>query len=212
MSPRIADPKTRQRLIETAARVLAEEGTAALTARRLARELGTSTTAVYTHFGGMTELRREIRREGFARLAEHLAGAPRSDDPVTELTNLGTGYCVNAFLNPHLYRTMLLEAPLDPEDAATGLDTYERLVAAVERCIAEGRFPRCPDAATGAAQIWAMTHGFVSLALVNMVELGEVEGLMKGMALALFSGYGDSRAAIERSLDAAAPPPVTASG
>ena len=198
---------TRQALIETGARVLSEEGPAALTARRLARELGASTTAVYTHFGGMIELRRAIRREGFARLARHLASAPAGGDAVTELTNLGTGYCVNAFTNPHLYRVMFLEPPLDPEDAAAGAATYERLVAAVERCIAAGRFPRCPDAATGAAQIWALTHGFVSLVLSGMIELAAIEPLMTGAAVALFTGWGADRRELERSLAAAAPPP-----
>jgi len=33
-----------------------------VSARRLARELGTSTMVVYTHFGGMDELSRQVMR------------------------------------------------------------------------------------------------------------------------------------------------------
>ena len=33
-----------------------------MSARRLARELGTSTMVVYTHFGGMDELSRQVMR------------------------------------------------------------------------------------------------------------------------------------------------------
>ena len=41
------------RLVEVAARVLAEEGSGAVSARRVTGEAGVSTMAVYTHFGGM---------------------------------------------------------------------------------------------------------------------------------------------------------------
>ena len=54
-------------LIEAAARVLAEEGRPAVTARRLAAEVGASTMAVYTHFGSMDELLVRMCRDGFAR-------------------------------------------------------------------------------------------------------------------------------------------------
>jgi AcrR family transcriptional regulator len=67
--PKTADPSVRTALIEHAARITAEEGREALTLRRLAAGVGTSTMAVYTHFGGMDDLRRAVRREGFARLA-----------------------------------------------------------------------------------------------------------------------------------------------
>ena len=52
VSPRTADPALRVTLIETAARLIAEHGTDALTLRRLASEVGASTMAIYTHFGG----------------------------------------------------------------------------------------------------------------------------------------------------------------
>ncbi len=55
----------RQRLLEAAALLLDEEGPDALTARRLAAAANTSTMAVYTHFGGMPALVKEIVVEGF---------------------------------------------------------------------------------------------------------------------------------------------------
>ncbi|MGH8570384.1 MAG: helix-turn-helix domain-containing protein, partial [Gammaproteobacteria bacterium] len=67
MSPRAADERVRLALIEAAARVLARDGPDALTTRRLASEVGTSTMALYTHFGGMDDLRRAVRLEWFER-------------------------------------------------------------------------------------------------------------------------------------------------
>lgn len=40
---------------------------------------------MYTRFGSMGELRRAIRREGFARFRAHLDAVPVGDDPLTEL-------------------------------------------------------------------------------------------------------------------------------
>ena len=68
-----ADNGMRPALIEAAARLIATEGVAGLKLRRVAEEVGTSTMAIYTYFGGMPELRRAVRQEGFARLATRAA-------------------------------------------------------------------------------------------------------------------------------------------
>src|SRR5438105_15398684 len=96
--------------------------------------------AVYTHFGGMSELRREVRREGFARLGAHLADVEPTGDPVGDLVLLGWAYHQNATTNPNLYRAMFMEGPVDENDAVVGAETFERLVEAVDRCVESGRF------------------------------------------------------------------------
>jgi AcrR family transcriptional regulator len=203
VSPRAADPSVATALVETAARILAEEGPATLTARRLAAAVGVSTTAVYTHFGGMNELRRAVRREGFVRLGRFLSHAKPHRDPVTELAELGWGYGTNAFANPYLYRAMFMEAPFDPADAAAGSETFERLVESVQRCMNAGRFPACSDAWSGAQQIWCMTHGVVSVALIGVLPSDDAQQLLTDMAATLFSGFGDNRSRTERSIAAA---------
>src|SRR2546423_3555500 len=107
----------RAALIDTAARLIATEGPAALTLRRIADEAGTSTMAIYTHFGGMPELRRAVRREGFARLAASLARVDETEDPVADLAMLGAAYYETALSNPDLYRVMFMEQPLDDPHA-----------------------------------------------------------------------------------------------
>src|ERR671917_926129 len=77
--PRAADPAVRLALVETAAELLARREP--VTARSLADRVGTSTTALYTHFGGMPGLWRAVRHEGFTRLAERLATVPPGGGP-----------------------------------------------------------------------------------------------------------------------------------
>src|SRR4051812_24061766 len=110
--PRAADPAVRTALVEAAAEMLAAREP--VSARSLAAETGSATTALYTHFGGMPGLWRAVRQEGFTRLAGRLAAVLRTDDPVRDLAALGATYVASARTDPALYRAMF--------DAAADLD------------------------------------------------------------------------------------------
>ena len=187
MSPKAQDPQVRSALIEAAARLLAEHGPDGLTTRRLATEVGTSTMAVYTYFAGMDELRKEVAREGFRRLAAYLDAVPDSDDPVYDLSALGGAYFVNALTNYDLYRFMFLE---NPEDDDVGEGTFERLVRGVERAMAAGRFEKA-DPLGHATQLWVMAHGIVTLHKAGCLTVEEALQTTSQMALNLFVGFGD---------------------
>jgi AcrR family transcriptional regulator len=199
VSPKVADPAVRSALIETAARLLATEGPEALTLRRLADEVGTSTMAVYTHFGGMPELRRALRREGFARLADFLDGVARTRDPVADLIALGYAYFQNAVTNPHLYRAMFMEHGVEPADVVIGVETFETLVGAVQRCIETARV-RLTDAVAVATHLWALTHGIAMLHLAGFLSVDQALDSFGGAGRSLLLGYGDERPALDRSM------------
>src|SRR4051794_32650358 len=118
----------RRRLLEAAALLLDEDGPDALTARRLAKQADTSTMAVYTHFGGMPALVKEIVTEGFTRLDEHQATVPHTEDPLADLLALALAYRDNAMQNPHLYAVMfgatsLKGFTLTEQDMVIGLNS-----------------------------------------------------------------------------------------
>jgi AcrR family transcriptional regulator len=185
-------------LVEHAARLLAEEGDGALTLRRVAREVGTSTMAVYTHFGGMDELRREVRQEGFNRLAEHLGKVGETRDPVFDLGMQGWAYCRNAFDNPSLYRVMFME-PLHGLQPIDGWHTFEVLVRGVDAADRAGRFDD-GDPIARAQQVWALTHGIVALHLVDLVTVENALDTLWHGAVNLFIGFGDAPAVCRRSM------------
>src|SRR5690242_10335956 len=106
MSPRPAPAAARLARIGASARLISEQGAAALTLRGVAADVGTSTMAVYTHFGGMEELRRAVRSEAFSGLARGLDAVASTRDPVADLAAMGWAYYEYAVANPHLYRTM----------------------------------------------------------------------------------------------------------
>jgi AcrR family transcriptional regulator len=191
-----AEPEGRRRLVEVTARLLADEGPAALSTRRLAREVGTSTMAVYTYFGGLPDLVRAVVAEGFTRLAEHLATVPHTDDALTDLLALGWAYRANALDNPELYAVMFGTASLggyrrSREELDEGRYTFDVLVAATARAMTDGKF-RAGDPEHVAAQLWSALHGFVMLELAGYFEAQDdaVESVLLPLFVNLGIGLG----------------------
>ncbi len=169
MSPRQADPDLGANLLEAAARLLAEQGPSALTTRRLAAAVGTSTMAVYTRFNGMDELVRALVHEGFSHLAERMGQVGASGDPVADVAQLGIAYRENATEHSHLYAVMfggatLVGFSLTDEDRSHGRYTLDILVDAIERSMRAGRF-RHADPQLVAHCMWIALHGLVTLEL-----------------------------------------------
>jgi AcrR family transcriptional regulator len=202
MSAKPADPSIRDSLVETAAHIIATEGLGKLTLRRLAADVGTSTMAIYTHFGGVQELRRAVRQEGFARLGADLNAVDHTDDPVADYLVLGWAYYRNATQNPDLYRAMFLDGPIDEADQGTGLETFAICVEAAERCTEAGRFSP-GDAGTRALVLWSILHGLASLQLANLLDGTEALRALADAGADLFTAWGDDRRATDRSLSTA---------
>ena len=140
-----------------------------------------------------------MRREGFSRLATELADVGESADPVADLAMLGRAYYDNAIDDPNLYRVTFMEQALDPADAAIGSETFDSLVAGVQRCIASGRFDAA-DARRLATEFWAIGHGVITLQLAGLLPPEVALRCLDGAVLKLFRAYGDDSDAARRSL------------
>ena len=164
--PRTRDyTELRQALLDAAGRLLAEEGPEALSTRRVAQEVGTSTTAVYNLFSDKSGLLQAMFLAGFARLAEEFATVPRDGDPESDLLALACAYRTAARANPHLYELMFGRpiANFRPDQAALAQiqGTFDTLVGAVARCVDTGRFAPA-DPFDIAVHLNALVHGLMS--------------------------------------------------
>lgn len=197
--PRSADLTVRVNLIERAAELLAAREP--VTLRGLAAAAGTSTMAVYTHFGGMPGLWAAVRAEGFTRLGRRVAELRPTDDAVTDLTVVGSAYVASALASPNLYLTMFDNRhALDDPRVADG--TFEVLIAAADRARAEKRFARTVDPAAAATRMWAMTHGMVMLVLTGALQRADLGRHLPPMWAAGYVGFGDRPASAKRSAEA----------
>src|ERR1700730_15609783 len=81
---------TKQRILEIARELFARQGYTGTSIADLARELGTTTAALYYHFPSKADILAELLAgplEAFSRVAEHAAGLP-PEELLTELVDL----------------------------------------------------------------------------------------------------------------------------
>lgn len=209
-SPSRADQ--RARLLEVSLQTLEDAGPEALQARSLAAEIGTSTQAIYTFFGGMPGLFEAMVADGFVRFARHVESVPETDDPVADFFAQGWAYCDWALVHPHLYRLMFglsgglrLRIGLDMTGAGTlanfpeGHAAMDVMVRSLDRVKQAGRI-RPVESVVVARQFLSATHGYVLLAIAGSFghHAHDVE-VLGPLAINLMVGLGDSRDAVERS-------------
>ncbi|MCG7597107.1 WHG domain-containing protein [Mycobacterium sp. PSTR-4-N] len=204
-------------VIDAGVRLLERDGVAALRARAVAAEAGTSTMAVYTHFGGMTGLLDAIAREVFDRFTAALTEMPPTEDPVADFLAMGLAYHRFAMANPQRYQLMFgTSAPasiaahrVDLTSTGSGTDRREwaasfgALRQAVHRMMAAGRI-RPDDELAAAARLWSVVHGVVMLETAGFFgHDGHGLSLILGpLIIDALVGMGDDREAAQRSLQA----------
>jgi len=205
--PRSADPQPRENIITAAARLLATEGS--VSARRLARELGTSTMVVYTHFGGMDELTRQVMRRGFDNFGAELDRGAVTDDAVADWMTYLWNYRRFARREPHLYAVMfgprLAAFNLgDPDDTAAARSTFVSLLRRIHGCVHAGRW-QVDDVTTAGDALWSGVHGHTTLELSGFfAAVGRDPVRSYGEILTRMSiGFGDDAAATAQSLTTA---------
>ncbi len=166
-SPRPGPDRHGQRraILDAALVVLARDGEAGFTVRRIAEEAGCSTTGVYTWFGGKAGLVDAIFVEGFESVAAALEPAYAAGDT----TAAGLGYRRWALANPTHFLVMFGRAV---PDVRPGDDALRRGLASFERLVDHIRLVR-PDLDEQQAFDWAYhvnasVHGYVLTELTGM--------------------------------------------
>ncbi|HJU71526.1 MAG TPA: TetR/AcrR family transcriptional regulator [Paucimonas sp.] len=162
----------RQGMLDAATRLLAEEGPAALTVRRVAEAVNCSTTLLYSLFGGKDGLANELYLEGFARLRAEFeaasAQAPAKETGLAHILLHAGVYHTYAKRNPSYYRVMFGDAiagfvpPLESRQKAW--ESLAVLIDAFDGCMQSGALPPS-DPIAAARLLWAAMHGAISLEL-----------------------------------------------
>ncbi|HEU4657585.1 MAG TPA: TetR/AcrR family transcriptional regulator [Capillimicrobium sp.] len=161
---KLRTPELAERVLEAAVRLLARDGPAGLTARRLAEEAGTSPAAVYELFGDKGGVVRALFFSGFERLGASLAEVPATADPLADLRAIAWRYRAFLVEHPALAAVMFSRpfASFDPapEEAAAGTAVRELIVGAVRRAAAAGTLRG--EATDVAHAFVALVHGLAA--------------------------------------------------
>jgi AcrR family transcriptional regulator len=184
----------RAEILEAAERIFVEVGYEGATIRRIADEVGLSSTALYMHFAEKSEILHEICRSAFHRLTEANAAVIAADAaPEVRLRQLIEGYIDFGFANPNAYRLIYLTRPLEAREGAEsaaqelGAELYRSFEAVVASVEAEGRLKG--DVRAVAQSLWASAHGIVSLMITKpYFDWVDRKTLVRTLLDAIFAG------------------------
>ena len=162
----------RAEILAAAERIFVEHGYEGATIRKIADEVGLSSTALYMHFADKGEILHEICRQAFAALLElNLAVVAGPGGPEQRLRRMMQAYVDFGFANPNAYRLIYMTRPVELRHGALsaaqelGGSLYRSFEQVVEDAEAEGRLRG--DARTTAQALWAGCHGVVSLVITK---------------------------------------------
>ena len=163
--PRAHGAETADALLGVAERIVAADGIAGLSIRRLAHEAGTTTRAVYSLFGSKEGMVVALAAHGFDLLAEDVAALPVTD-PLDDLVEAGAVVFRRfATEHPALFELVFRREGV-PDHVAAQFDharraALDQLTARLERLAAAGGLA-CPvDRA--ASYFHALCEGLASM-------------------------------------------------
>ncbi|MBV5245966.1 TetR/AcrR family transcriptional regulator [Mycolicibacterium sp. PAM1] len=205
----------RDNLVAAGVRLLEGGGVSALSARSVATEAGTSTMALYTHFGGMTGLLDAVAVDVFARFTEALTEVAPTDDPVADFLMMGLAYHRFALANPQRYQLIFgaaapasisrFRADITETGSATNraewAASFGALHGAVHRMMAAGRIRRDDELAV-AGRLWSINHGAVMLEMAGFFghEGHGLVHILGPLIIDTLVGMGDDRDAATLSM------------
>lgn len=197
--------------------LLERDGLAALTVRNLAAEVGSSTMAVYTLFGGMPGAVDAIAVEAFERFAAALTGNAPTADAVADFLLMGIEYRRFALARPQRYALMFGVASPATAGYRTDITTsgsatnrsefapaFSALQGGVRRMIAAGRI-RDDGELEVAGRLWTLSHGSVLLEIAGFFghDGRGLTEILAPLTVDVLVGMGDDRELTEQSVTAA---------
>ena len=166
----------RESLLEAAEALLEQEGPAALSLRKVGRQLGVTPGAPYRHFEDKDALLAALATEGFRKLRISMMadqeGAPNGQE---RLRRAGIGYLQFAASHPELFRLMFGWMPSRdvPELCDAGDAAFTALEGVLKSCDEEGLLSRSVTDAGLLA--WSAVHGAAFLLIDERIKLPEPE-------------------------------------
>ena len=163
----------RAEILRAAERIFIAEGYEGATIRKIADEVGVSSTCLYMHFRDKDEILLWICTAAMEHLlALNSEIAARPIDPVERLRMMLTAYVDFALDNPNAYRLVFCASPLagsHQKNLVTqelGAQCSDRFSGVMREIAAQGRL-KTGDPKSVHQALWSACHGLVSLMLTK---------------------------------------------
>jgi len=167
---------TRAEILAAARELLLEVGPEGLSLRQVARRADYSPAALYTYFPSRDSLIAALFAESFERLDAYLRRVPADLPPDRRVIELGLTYMEFARDSPMDLRCMMLSTSLDlppSSGKSLGLEAARLIGETFRQGVEEGVFKS--DGLFSTAEMaygtWALVHGMVSVAVIDLSEV-----------------------------------------
>lgn len=211
----IAERKTRQkqelreRILDSARRIVMREGFGALSMRKIAEAIEYSPATLYLHFESRDAIARALCAEGYAQLLGTFEPLVAIADHAERLKAIGRAYVAFGVAHPETYRLIFMEDPSytgaalggreRADTAAENADdaAFRLMVESIDALKAQGRLRGAPDSQVCAEAFWATMHGIVALHLTCPVfPRAPLDAVIDAALVAWFgAGGADANAA-----------------
>ncbi len=156
---------TRAKILEAASQLFLEGGVSALSVRAISKRAGLSTIGIYSHFNGKQGVLDALYIEGFSKVYKAMELGVNEEVDINHMLKSCASYLRVAFENEAHYRLIFGEADMgyQPSDEARKAATraFKKLVSNTGDYIQSKGLDI--ERLTGALDIWAVMHGYVSI-------------------------------------------------
>jgi len=190
--PREHNADTAQALLVAGERLAEREGVDALSVRRLANEVGTTTRAVYSLFGSMDGLVVALGARAFELLGGAVAALDDTKDPVADLVEAGLVFREFSLSHPSLFRIAVQRTAVEGELAVQFRPAAAAAMAELARRVArlqEDKRLGERSVHEAASQFHALCEGLAALELRGVLNADGAEVFWRSALTALVAGF-----------------------
>lgn len=186
----------RGEILAAAERIFVEKGYEGATIRKIADEVGLSSTALYMHFADKGEILNEICRNAFNGLLERqMVCMEYGADPVSCVRDLAHGYIAFGLEYPNAYKLAFMMPVIAPEGGGetvaqkAAAQLYANFLTSIQIAVDAGEL--FGDVRCVAQVLWASVHGLTALMITkpyfdwvdqNLLIQQQVSALLKGFS------------------------------
>jgi AcrR family transcriptional regulator len=173
------DQATQERIAETALKLLETGGEDGVSMRRVATAVGITPMAIYHHFADRRALLNFVVDREFGKYVESLQALPRRGTYESQILTCMDAYIDYAFAHPRIFDYVFSEprpgARRFPADFRARRSPTLNPVADLLHKAMEAGYLKQDDVWELAMELWAHTHGYVSLYRGGRFDLPEKE-------------------------------------
>ena len=170
--PKKRSEKLKTAVLDAARKLCFSDGVEGVSARKIAREVGCSATAIYLYYNNLDDVLHHLRMEGHLLLGQYFREVDERLPPAARLLEMGRAYHRFGVEHPNYYQLMFLyrfkEVPRR-EFIQQEIFTLLLVRDVIRTGMEAGTIRRDLDAMVLANGVWSNVHGLTSLAVAGLL-------------------------------------------